>query len=401
MVSVLMCTYNRENFLRKAIDSVLNQTYKDFEFVIVDDGSTDSSKEIIESYHDKRIKYIPLEKNSYYCFAANYGLQYCTGKYVAFMNSDDVWAPEKLEKQVAFMEQHKEYGACFTKVCLIDNAGNDISDRCVEMRDLFATNFATQKEWLEYFLYHGNALCHPSSLIRKDLLDKVGWFHLLFCQLGDYDLWIRIATEAPICVLQEPLIKFRWDLEKKNQISSATEENTARSCNEQHFIRRNMIERMTDEQFKTFFSDKFKNPKSSSHLEIEFEKAFLLAECMAEALDWKILGIEKLEKVLQYPNALETLREHFGLDIFDIYEWNKPRMYRDPWILNECEAQKQEIARLNEECKQSKILCTKLEEEIACYRESTSWKMTMPFRMIGTKIREGMKKEKKNGKSEN
>lgn len=392
MISVLMCTYNRESFLRKSIDSVLAQTYKDFEFIIVDDGSTDSSKEVIESYDDKRIKYIPLEQNSFYCFAANYGLKHCKGEYVAFMNSDDIWAPEKLEKQIDFMENHKEYGVCFTSVCLIDNQGNDVSDKCIDMKNLFATNFETQKEWIEYFLNYGNVLCHPSALIRKSILDRVGNFHLLFCQLGDYDLWIRIATEAPIYVLQEQLIKFRWDVEKKNQISSATEGNMARSYNEQLLIRKNMIERMTDEQFIKFFSDKFKNPMSSTHLEIEFEKAFLLAECMSEAPNWKILGIEKLEKVLQYPNAMETLRGHFGMDIFDIYEWNKTHMYRDPWILNECEAQKQEIARLKE-------MCTKLEEEIVQYRDSTSWKVTRPLRMFMAKIREGITKEAKNGKS--
>lgn len=394
MISVLMCTYNRENFLRKSIDSVLAQTYKDFEFIIVDDGSTDASKEVIESYDDKRIKYIPLEQNSFYCFAANYGLKHCEGEYVAFMNSDDIWAPEKLEKQIDFMENHKEYGVCFTSVSLIDNQGNDVSDKCSDMKNLFATNFETQKEWIEFFLYHGNALCHPSALIRKSILDKVGDFHLLFCQLGDYDLWIRIATEAPIYVLQEHLIKFRWDVEKKNQISSATEGNMARSYNEQILIRKNMIERMTDEQFKKFFSDKFKNPSSSTHLEIEFEKAFLLAECMAEAPDWKILGIEKLEKVLQHPDAMETLRKHFNMDIFDIYEWNKTHMYRDPWILSECEAQKQEIVKL-------KGMCKRLEEEIAQYRDSTSWKVTMPLRTVMTKIRKGITKENKDGKSEN
>lgn len=401
MISVLMCTYNRDHFLRKSIDSVLAQTYKDFEFIIVDDGSTDSSKEIIESYNDKRIKYIPLEKNSFYCYAANQGLKYCTREYVAFMNSDDIWLPEKLEKQIDFMDSHKEYGACFTGVCLIDNQENDVSDKCVEMRDLFATNFETQKEWVDFLLCQRNVLCHPSALVRKTVLNKVGGFHLLFCQLGDYDLWIRIATETPIYVLQERLIKFRWDIEKKNQISSATEGNIARSRNEQFLIRKNMIERMTDEQFKKFFSEKFKNPLSSTHLEIEFEKAFLLAECMAEAPNWKILGIEKLEKVLQHPKAMETLREHFDMDIFDIYEWNKTYMYRDPWILSECEAQRQEIARLNEECKQAKGLCTKLEEEIVQYRDSTSWKITMPLRSVMTKIRKGISKENKDGKSEN
>ena len=100
MISVLMSTYNRAAYIKRAIDSVLAQTYKDFELIIVDDGSTDNTGEIIESYQDERIIYLPLAQNSFYCYAANYGLKKCKGDYVAFINSDDEWMPEKLEKQI-------------------------------------------------------------------------------------------------------------------------------------------------------------------------------------------------------------------------------------------------------------------------------------------------------------
>lgn len=87
MVSVLMCTYNRRFCLKQAIDSVLCQTYPDFEFVIVDDGSTDGTEELIKSYQDPRIRYFKLDQNSFYCYAANQGLGHCQGDYVAFMNA--------------------------------------------------------------------------------------------------------------------------------------------------------------------------------------------------------------------------------------------------------------------------------------------------------------------------
>ena len=86
MVSVLMCTYNRRFCLKQAIDSVLCQTYPDFEFVIVDDGSTDGTEELIKSYQDPRIRYFKLDQNSFYCYAANQGLDHCQGDYVAFMH---------------------------------------------------------------------------------------------------------------------------------------------------------------------------------------------------------------------------------------------------------------------------------------------------------------------------
>ena len=102
-----MCTYNRRFCLKQAIDSVLCQTYPDFEFVIVDDGSTDGTEELIKSYQDPRIRYFKLNRNSFYCYAANQGLGHCQGDYVAFMNSDDAWLPDKLEKQVSVMEQNR------------------------------------------------------------------------------------------------------------------------------------------------------------------------------------------------------------------------------------------------------------------------------------------------------
>ena len=112
MVSVLMCTYNRRFCLKQAIDSVLCQTYPNFEFVIVDDGSTDGTEELIKSYQDSRIRYFKLDRNSFYCYAANQGLDHCQGDYVAFMNSDDAWLPDKLEKQVTVMEEDRMLGAC-------------------------------------------------------------------------------------------------------------------------------------------------------------------------------------------------------------------------------------------------------------------------------------------------
>lgn len=384
MVSVLMSTYNRANYLRRAMDSVLNQTYQDIEFVIVDDGSTDGSRELIESYDDERIKFIPLERNSYYCFAANYGLKSCMGQYIAFMNSDDIWLPEKLEKQVAFLEQNPEYGACFSDVYLIDNDGNDITDKPTQMRGTFSQKNRTQKEWLEYLLCQRNVLCHPSALVRKDVLDQVGGFNLLFCQLADYDLWIRIVAETPIHVFQEKLIKFRWDIDGQNQISSATEGKVARDYNERLIIRRESVERLTDEQFKKFFGDRFKNPDSTTHLEIEFEKAFFLAECMEEAPNWKILGMDKLEKVLRLPEAVETLRNHFGMDIFEIYEWNKTYMYRDPLILDICEQQKRTIEWQEERYRQEVEAHRKQVDE---FLNSTSWKMTAPLRRLMGKLK--------------
>ena len=232
MVSVLMCTYNRRFCLQQAIDSVLCQTYPDFEFVIVDDGSTDGTEELIKSYQDPRIRYFKLDQNSFYCYAANQGLDHCQGDYVAFMNSDDAWLPDKLEKQVSVMEQNRMLGACFTRVYLVDESGNEISEECRDMAALFDRKCTTQNEYLHTLLQSGNFLCHPSALVRKSVLDKIGYFNLLYRQLADYDLWLRLVSESEITILEERLIRFQWDIKGKKQISMSTRENSVRSFNE-------------------------------------------------------------------------------------------------------------------------------------------------------------------------
>lgn len=379
MISIILCTYNREKYLARAIDSVIAQTYRDWELIIVDDGSTDRTEELVKSYTDPRIRYEKLEKNRYYCYAANYGLKKCQGQYVAFQNSDDEWLPDKLDKQIQFMEAHPEAGACFTEIILIDNEGNDISEKCPDMMKLYETHFDNQKDCIHYFLKYGDNVCHPTALIRKAVLDKVGGFNLMYCQSADYDLWMRIIIKYPIYVLDKKLIRFRWDLDHKKQISSATEKHMARSFNEQILMRKQMIERLSDEQMITFFADDFRNPDSRTHLEIEFEKAFLLMNCIKNTPQTKLPGIEKIEEVLRNENAVETLEEHFHLTLQDIYSWNQDHWYTD-YMINE----KLERSRyLNDEIKRVKEECRRLQMINKEYRTSTSWKITAPLRRMG------------------
>lgn len=399
MVSILMCTYNREGYLKRAIDSVIGQTYTKWELIIVDDGSTDRSKEVILSYEDPRIIYVPMEQNRFYCYAANYGLPYCSGQYVAFLNSDDEWTADKLQKQAAFMKEHQDYGACFTGVTLIDDNGKNVSGQCKDMKELFETRYDTQEEWMRFFLFHGNCLCHPSALIRRELLRGIGGFNLMYCQLADYDLWIRIVTQTLIHVIPECLTRFRWDVEQKEQISSVTTLHIIRSYNELAMIREQMVERLTDEQFLRFFHREFRNAKSASHLQLEFEKAFLLMRCMTETPEIKVLGIRKMERLLREEGAVAVLEEHFQMRLQDIYEWNEGHWYIDPVIISErnsfqqttarlaqCEA---ELARQEEELEKSREVILQKEREtdewkklVQAYHTSASWRCTEPLRKM-------------------
>ena len=129
LVSIVMVNYNQERFIKEAIDSVIAQTYQNWELIIVDDGSTDQSVDIIKNYDDDRIKPIYLEENSHICIATNVGFSHVTGEYIARLDSDDVWEKEKLYKQVALLEEKPNARVCFTQVNLIDENGQNINEK--------------------------------------------------------------------------------------------------------------------------------------------------------------------------------------------------------------------------------------------------------------------------------
>ena len=133
LVSIVMVNYNQERFIKEAIDSVIAQTYQNWELIIVDDGSTDQSVDIIKNYDDDRIKPIYLEENSHICIATNVGFSHVTGEYIARLDSDDVWEKEKLYKQVALLEEKPNARVCFTQVNLIDENGQNINEKESEL----------------------------------------------------------------------------------------------------------------------------------------------------------------------------------------------------------------------------------------------------------------------------
>lgn len=230
LVTVFLTSYNHEQYLRESIDSILAQTFSDFELVISDDASTDGSWEIISSYDDRRIikkrRAHNLNRQLFYDEIESY-----RGKYVAIAHSDDVWEPKKLEKQVAFMEAHPEYAACFTLVSFIDEESLAyVPQEGHFYRDVFNKENRSRTEWLHYFFYQGNCLCHPSVLIRREkytayrLLDFGGLF-----QVPDFFMWVKLCLHEAIYIYQEPLTKFRLRKGGQFQTSGDRPDTTIRS----------------------------------------------------------------------------------------------------------------------------------------------------------------------------
>ena len=184
-ISVLIPSYIHSLYIEKSIKSVINQTFKDIEILIGDDCSTDNSRDIINKFNDDRIKKYFYECNCGGSANLNKLISLASGEYIAILNSDDYWELDKLEKQYEFMEKNKEYAACFTWVQYINKKGKKIYPK-----NYFIQENRSQSEWLHYFLYEGNCLCHPSILIRKEIYDEIGDYYVRCRQIPDFIEWI-------------------------------------------------------------------------------------------------------------------------------------------------------------------------------------------------------------------
>jgi len=198
-VTVLMPVYNGEKYLKEAIGSILNQTFKNFEFLIINDGSTDKSVKIIESYNDNRIKLIHNSQNFKIIKTLNRGIGLAKGKYLARMDCDDISLPGRLEKQFHYLENHPEVGVCGTAFKVIDDNGRDVS----------VVKFPKTSAVIQWLLFFSNPLAHPTVMMNTSLVKKIGGYRPEALHCEDYDLWFRLTESSKIINLEEVLLCLR------------------------------------------------------------------------------------------------------------------------------------------------------------------------------------------------
>lgn len=194
-----MPVYNARAFLNEAIDSILNQTFSDFEFLIIDDGSTDDSMAIVESYLDPRIRFLPNEANRGIVYSLNRGLEAASGKYIARMDADDVSLPDRLALQSHFLDEHPEVALVGSNTILINATGDELE------REYYPTSM---REIRRAIFIH-NPFAHGSVMIRGEAIRQVGRYDHRFLHNEDYDLWLRIARKHQLANLKEHLLKRR------------------------------------------------------------------------------------------------------------------------------------------------------------------------------------------------
>jgi len=198
-VSVIIPTYNRADTLHLAIKSVLNQTFQDFEIIIVDDASKDNTQEIIRDFNDKRIKYIYHELNKGEAAARNTGVKNSSGEYIAFLDDDDEWLPEKLDMQVCILENSPlQVGCVHTAYLIIDKSNGMILD--IGQPNVRGNLFRE--------LLIGNYIGPSAVLLRRKCFEEVGLFDEDLPYCVDYDMWIRMAEKFDFEYIKEPLFKY-------------------------------------------------------------------------------------------------------------------------------------------------------------------------------------------------
>lgn len=200
VVSVLMPVFNGEKYLAEAIESILNQTYSDFEFIIINDGSTDSTAEILERYRqrDRRIK-IYNQSNQGLVASLNRGINLAQGVYIARMDADDISLPVRLQLQVDYLKKYPDIGLAGTGCFIIDAQGKSL--------DTVSVTF--EPHTLKTLINETNQFTHGSVVFRKSCTDQVGPYRESFRYAQDYDLWLRIADRFGLGNIPEPLYKWR------------------------------------------------------------------------------------------------------------------------------------------------------------------------------------------------
>jgi len=216
-ITVLMPVYNGEKYIGEAIESILNQTFANYEFVIIDDCSTDKSKKNIQTYHDPRINFISNNENLGLINTLNIGLALAQGEYIARMDQDDISLPQRLEKQLAFLDNHPEIGVCGTGFKTINQKGASTA----------VTQFPNQSSLLNWQLHFFCPLVHPTVMMKTSLVKKVGGYNKNATYYEDYDLWVRLCSITQLTNLDDILFCLRKHKENTSQTHLSEQTNNS------------------------------------------------------------------------------------------------------------------------------------------------------------------------------
>jgi len=216
-ISVLMAVFNCENYISTAIDSILNQSFTDFEFIIINDGSTDTSLDIINSFTDERIRVFNQENHGL-AYSLNIGISMATGKYIARMDADDISLPERFQIQYNFMEKNTNVDVLGGAMLYVNQSGNYLG-RSFSVMSTTILNY--------YLLHIDNVISHPTVLIRSSSIEKYGKYCSILFAKEDYHLWNKFLRKGAVLRnISKVLIKYRLLDSSMSSTNSFTRKNS-------------------------------------------------------------------------------------------------------------------------------------------------------------------------------
>ncbi len=311
-VSVILSSYNHGAYLRESVDSVLAQTFPDFEILLFDDGSSDDSAAVIRSFSDRRIRPFLFGTNGGASERYRQMVAEARGEYIAVQHSDDVWEPDKLARQVALLDARPDCGFCFTWVKFIDEDGQPYAWTTDDFyRERFRQPDRSSAEWLRKLFDEGNCFCHPSLMIRRALYDACGLFAPpALLQLPDQLMWTKLlAGGETLRVVPEELVRFR--LRRRDvfaNVSAETAENQTRLA----FEMGTLIEAYAA-MAPALFREAF--PEYAAYV-FDEDISFALAQAAmaSPAPAFRLFGLRTVARLLGDGEKARVLRQRFGYD---------------------------------------------------------------------------------------
>lgn len=289
-VSVIIPTYNSAQYLDAAVKSVLEQTFTDYEILIIDDGSTDKTEEVIKQFGDS-VRYI-RQKNQGVSVARNLGIKESVGKYVAFLDADDVWLPAKLEKQILALEKAHDSKVCYTEYI-------SVSD---DMKPTELKRLRTNGSVLNDLLLRGNVVGPPSALMcERVLFEKLGGFDSNLSLCADWEMWFRLSLATDLFFLKEPLVKYRLHDSNMSKNVKLLEEDTVRLL-EKSFAIKSLPNKL-----------KTKRKEAFAYHYIVLAKSYFRAgqyadflRCVVRSISWDVTQIGHLRSSARIYNKQQT-----------------------------------------------------------------------------------------------
>ncbi|MEH2349205.1 MAG: glycosyltransferase [Nostoc sp.] len=212
-VSVIIPTYQRGDIVSQAINSVLAQTYRDYEIIVINDGSQDNTPQVLAEFSENHHITVIHQANQGVSAARNAGICSARGKYIAFLDDDDLWEPQKLEKQISVLEANPHLGLIYSDSLFF-------SEQKGLSKKSYNTAFPTPNLQVVFTLFRYNYIPILTVVVRRDCLEQVGLFDETVAPCEDYDLWLRLIQKFPIYFLNEPLARYR---RSSNSLSKNTE----------------------------------------------------------------------------------------------------------------------------------------------------------------------------------